>query len=397
MTPMPTAHTPAVELDADNPFAAPSPLPYALPDFAAITPAHIRAAVDAGLAAQRAEWEAIATDPATPDVANTLEALERSGQLLARVLPVLSTLVSSVGSEDLRALEREYAPRLAEHRDALVLDRRIFARLDSLHAARPLLDLDPETGWLLTTYRKEFLRAGILLSDADQERLRGLNARLVSLETEFGQRVVKGLERGALHVTDPAELAGLDEGTLAVLATAARERAGAEGYLVPLVLPSQHPLLARLEDRRTRARLLAASLERGSGTDPDSDTRQTLLDIARLRAERARLLGYDHHAAWVVEDGTAARAPTPSTRCSPGSRPPRPATPARRAPSSRGSWRPTRPSRTAPGLRPRTGPTTPNGCAGSASPSTTPSCAPTSSSTACSPTVSSSPPTSSTG
>ncbi|MEE6273247.1 M3 family metallopeptidase [Georgenia sp. MJ206] len=297
-TPAPT--TPAPQLDPANPFAAPSALPFALPDFGAIRTEHVRPAAEAGMTAQRAEWEAIATDPAPADVVNTLEALERSGDLLGRVLTVFFTLVSSCGDDELRALEAELAPRLAAHRDALYLDRRIFARLEALTDA----DVDEETAWLLRTYTKDFVRAGVRLGDAEQERLRAFNARLTTLETEFSQRVVAGMDAGAVHVTDRAELAGLDEGTVAALAQSAADR-GRDGYLITLQLPSQQALLAQASDRGLRERLLTASLTRGTGVDAASDTRATLLEIARLRAERAQLLGYAHHAAYVAEDATA--------------------------------------------------------------------------------------------
>ncbi len=287
-------------LAADNPFAAPSPLPYELPDFAAIRHEHLRPAMLAGLAEQRAEWEAIATDPSAPDVANTLEALERSGGLLGRVAPVLNTLVSSCADDALRELEAELAPQLAAHHDALVLDRRIFARLEALAEQ----DLDAETAWLLHTYRKDFVRAGVQLDDDAQARLRELNARLTTLETEFSQRVVKALDAGAVHLTDASRLAGLSEDAVAGLAQAAADR-GREGYLITLQLPSQQALLAQLEDRELRRELLTASLQRGTDVDADSDTRATILELARLRAERAQLLGYEHHAAYVAEDATA--------------------------------------------------------------------------------------------
>ncbi|MFC4555696.1 M3 family metallopeptidase [Georgenia faecalis] len=289
------------ELDPANPFAAPSTLPFELPDFAAIRTEHFRPAAEAGLRTQRAEWEAIATNPAAPDVENTLEALERSGQLLDRVSTVFFTLVSSRGDDELREIEAELAPKMAEHHDALYLDRRIFARLEALADA----DLDDETEWLLRTYTKDFVRAGVRLGDAEQERLRALNSRLTTLETEFSQRVVAGMDAGAVHVTDRAELAGLDDATVAALAQNAADR-GRDGYLITLQLPTQQALLAQATDRGLRERLFTASLTRGTGVDAESDTRATLLEIARLRAERAQLLGYPHHAAYVAEGATAA-------------------------------------------------------------------------------------------
>ncbi|MEE6280792.1 M3 family metallopeptidase [Georgenia sunbinii] len=288
-------------LPADNPLAAPSTLPYELPDFAAIRREHLRPAVLAGLAAQRAEWEAIATDPATPAVDNTLEALERSGELLGRAAAVLDTLTSSCADDELRDLEAELAPLRSAHHDALYLDRRIFARLESIDAD----GLSDETSWLLHNYRKDFVRAGVELDDAQQDRLRAMNTELTTLETEFAQRVVKGLDAGAVAVTDESELAGLGADVVAGLAQAAADR-GRDGHLITLQLPSQQALLAQVTDRGLRERLLTASLTRGLGGDDASDTRATLLAIARLRAERAQLLGYEHHAAYVAEDGTAA-------------------------------------------------------------------------------------------
>ncbi|WP_152189779.1 M3 family metallopeptidase [Georgenia satyanarayanai] len=287
-------------LAAGNPFASPSDLPYELPDFVAVRHEHLRPAMLAGLAEQRAEWEAIATDPAEADVANTLEALERSGSLLRRVSPVLSTLVSSRADDELRELEAELAPLQSAHWDALYLDRRIFDRLEAITGQ----DLDAETAWLLRTYRKDFIRAGVQLDDESQARLRGLNSRLTTLETEFSQRVVKAMDAGAVHVSDASRLAGLDEGTVAGLAQAAGDR-GRDGYLITLQLPTQQALLAQAEDRGLREELFTASVQRGTGVDEASDTRATLLEIARLRAERAQLLGYEHHAAYVAEDGTA--------------------------------------------------------------------------------------------
>ncbi|WP_345215808.1 M3 family metallopeptidase [Georgenia halophila] len=296
----------APRLDPTNPFAQPSALPYGLPDFAAVQTEHFRPAIAAGLDAQRAEWEAVATDPALPDVENTLEALERSGDLLHRVLVVFHTLASSVGGDEIDEIETDIAPQLAAHSDAFWLDRNLFARIESLTNAAPLLDLDAETGWLLQEYRKNFVRAGVQLGDADTERLKELNSRLVTLETEFSQRVVKAMEAGAVAVTDPARLAGLDDGTLAALARSAKDRDSHAGHLITLGLPTQQPLLAQLDDAGLRAELLAASQDRGAGVDDASDTRATLLEIARLRAERARLLGYEHHGAYVAENATAA-------------------------------------------------------------------------------------------
>jgi len=288
-------------LPADNPLAQPSSLPYQLPDFAAIRTEHLRPAIDAGLAQQRAEWEAVASSTEAPTVANTLDALERSGQLLDRVETVFGTLVSSAGTDELRDIESEYAPVLAAHQDAFWLDERIYTRLEQVQAAGVQ---DDQTAWVLQRYLTDFVRAGILLDEDDKETLRTLNGQITALETEFAQQVVAGMEAAAVHVTEPELLAGLAEDAVSALAQAAADR-GQDGHLVTFQLPTAQALVAQAGDRRLREQVFTASVTRGTGVDAASDTREVIVALAAKRAERARLLGYDHHAAYVAGGGTA--------------------------------------------------------------------------------------------
>jgi len=290
----------------DNPFATPSSLPYGLPDFTAIRPEHYRPALLAGMAEQRAEVEAIAADSEAPTVANTLDALERSGRLLHRAATVFFNQSSADSTPELEALEEEVAPLLAAHSDAIYLDRRLFARLEALQAAADAgdLELDPDTAWLLHRQRTQFVRAGVRLDDAAQQRLRELNAEITRLETVFGRLLLAETNASAVLVTDEAELDGLPDDARAAAAEAAARRGHEGAWLVDLILPTKQPALARLTDRGLRRRLHTASVERG-GRGGEHDTRATLLELARLRAERARLLGYAHHAAYVAEDATA--------------------------------------------------------------------------------------------
>ena len=292
--------------DADTPFAAPSTLPYALPDFAAIREEHFRPALLAGMAEQRAQVEAIAAAADAPTVENTLDALERSGRLLHRAATVFFNQSSSDSTPGLEALEEEVAPLLAAHSDAIYLDRRLFARLETLRAAAEAgdLDLEPDTAWLLHRVHTQFVRAGVRLDDAAQARLRDLNAEITRLETVFGRQLLAETNDSAVLVTDEAELAGLPADARAAAAEAAARRGHEGAWLIDLVLPTQQPALAQLRDRALRERLHTASVRRG-GRGGEHDTRATLLALARLRAERARLLGYPHHAAYVAEDATA--------------------------------------------------------------------------------------------
>ncbi len=299
----------ALPLDPTNPFARASDLPYGLPDFRELREEHYLPALRAGMAEQRAEIEAIATDPAEPTVENTLEAMERSGQLLSRAASAFYVQAGADSTPGLQAIEEQVAPLLAEHADAIWLDPRLHARVEAL-AAR--LDADatataPDTAWLLHRTRTRFARAGVGLGAAEQERLRAINAEMTSLDATFGRLLLAAANDAAVLVTDEAELDGLPEDARAAAAQAARERGHEDGWLLELQLPTQQSVVSLLRDRGLRERVMTASLTRGATGDAN-DTRSTLLAMVRLRAERARLLGFEHHAAYVAADATAGSA-----------------------------------------------------------------------------------------
>ncbi len=295
-------------LDAENPFAAPSSLPYGLPDYRRIRTEHYEPAIDYGMAEHRAQVEVIATDPSEPTVENTLVALERSGRTLQRVLVAFFNQSSADSTPELDALEESVAPRLAAHLDAIHLDARLFARLEALDAqvASGALTLEPDTAWLLERTRTTFVRAGVRLDETAQDRLRELNAQITTLATVFGREVLAATNAAAVLVTDEAELDGMPQDARSAAARSATERGHDGGWLLELQLPTGQPQLVTLRDRRLRERLHRASVGRGLGGE--HDTRPTLLQLARLRAERAQLLGYPHHAAYVAQDATAKSA-----------------------------------------------------------------------------------------
>src|SRR4051794_39726 len=285
-----------------NPFLVPSELPFAFPPFDRIRHEHYREAFDAGVAEQRAEIEAIVADPAEPTFGNTVEALERSGQVLGRVLRVYENLGASLSTDEMRALQAELAPLIAKHEDEIRLDPRLFARVDAVHATREQ-GLTPEQKRVVERYHQDFVRAGAALPEPDRDRLRTLNVRITSLTTEFGTRVLAEANSVALHVTDRAELEGLSDDAIGSAAAAASS-AGLDGYLLPLVLPTIQPVMSALTNRDVRRRLHEAATGRGV-RGGENDTRELVTDITRLRAERAALLGYPDHAAYVVADQTA--------------------------------------------------------------------------------------------
>ncbi|MFD6092748.1 M3 family metallopeptidase [Oerskovia sp. NPDC060338] len=293
-------------LDPANPFAAASTLPYELPDFTTIREEHYLPALRAGMDAERAEIEEIVTNPEAPTVANTLEALESAGQLLTRAVTVFYNVASSDSTPDLEDIEETIAPELSAHHDAIYMDARLYARVRALQDAVDAgeLALEADTAWLLHTLLVDFRRSGIELDAADQDRLRELNGKLTSLEAAFGRKLLAGANAASVLVDDAAELEGLPEDAIAAAAAAAATRGHEGKYLLEMQLPTQQGVIASLARRETRERVQQASMTRGA-TGDDNDTRQIVIDLARLRAEHARLLGYDHHAAYIAEDATA--------------------------------------------------------------------------------------------
>jgi len=292
-----------VTLPASNPLAAVSQLPHQLPPFADITPEHVREALLAGMTEQRAEVAALLADPAEPTFDNTVVALERSGQLLARAQRVFHNLTSAVSNGRIRELERELSPLAAAHDDALRLDPALFARVDAVHAARHEAGLDEEQLRLVERYHLDFVLSGAALDDAGRDRLRELNQRLAQLSTAFDQNLQLATEAAAVVVADAAELDGLSEAEIAAASTAATERGAAGSHLLTLVLPSGQPALAKLRNRELRRRLFEASVNRASTGAQDNGP--VAAEMAHLRAVRARLLGFDTHADLIAADQTA--------------------------------------------------------------------------------------------
>jgi len=295
---------PAAALDASNPFAKPSSLPLNYPAFDKIKDAHFLPAFAAGMREHLREVEAIANDKAAPTFDNTIVAMERSGQLLSRVGATFSNLHGANTNDTLDAVDREMSPKLAAHDDAIHLNPKLFARVKTLHDKRASLGLDAESTFLLERYYKEFVRAGANLSQADQKKLKAYNGEIASLQSDFSQRVLKGVNASALVVNTRAELEGMSEAEIKTAADEAAKRGVKGKFVIPLVNTSSQPALSTLKHRATRERLLQASLKRGA-SGGEFDTRQLVLRLAKLRAERAVLLGYENFAAYSQELETA--------------------------------------------------------------------------------------------
>jgi peptidyl-dipeptidase Dcp len=298
------AAEPASMLPASNPFAKQSTLPFHYPAFDQIKNADYAPAFEEGMRIHAAEIEAIANNPAAPTFDNTIVAMERSGALLNRVQSVFFNLSGCNTNDEMQALDKQLAPKLAAHSDAIRLNPKLWHRIDALYVKRDKLHLDPESKYLLERYHTDFVRAGAKLSDADKAKLKAYNSTIAGLQTQFAQNVLKEVNASALVVDSRAELAGMSEKAIDNAALEAKKR-GMEGkFVVPVVNTTQQAPLAVLTNRATREKLLALSLARGSHGG-DYDNRDGVLKLMHARAERAALLGYPSHAAYMVEDQTA--------------------------------------------------------------------------------------------
>jgi peptidyl-dipeptidase Dcp len=299
---------PAAGAAADGPpgavFQEPSPLMLQAPQFDRIRDDDFKPALEAAMARQRAEIEAIADAAEPPTFANTIVAMERSGQMLDRVNSIFSALTSANTNDLLDKIDAEESPRLAAHHDAIYLNPRLFARVKAVYDARAGLGLDPESQMLLQVTYDAFVRSGANLSEADKTRLKALNEKISSLETDFKQRLLAAAKAGALVIDDKADLAGLSEEEIAAAAKAAQDRKLPGKWVLVLENTTQQSLLQDLARREVREKLFAASLNRAEHGGPN-DTRETLTSLAGLRAEKARLLGYPTYAAYVLEDQMA--------------------------------------------------------------------------------------------
>jgi len=287
-----------------NPFFEPSTLPYGMPPFADITDADYLPAFEKGMLDQLAEISNITRRRDMPTFENTMIPIEESGHILERVATVFYNKASADSNDFTNALEEEIAPRLAEHSDAIRLDSQLYWRITTLYEQLDTLQLDAESRYLVERYYIEYTIAGAGLDDSQKARLREYNQKLSTLTTRFEKNLLADTNDLAVVIDDVADLEGLEPGEISAAAEAAKDR-GLDGkYLITLVLPTGHPLLSSFTKPEVRERVMAASRQRGS-RGGDWDNSGIVLEITRLRAERAALLGFDSHAAWVIADETA--------------------------------------------------------------------------------------------
>jgi peptidyl-dipeptidase Dcp len=293
----------------DNPLLKESTLPYHLPPFDQIKDEHFVPAMEAGMRDQLKEVDAVANNSEKPTFENTVVALERTGRSLDRAERTFSNLNACNTNPTLQKIDKEMAPKLSAHRDAIHLNGKLFARIQQLYDNRDKLGLDPESAYLLERYYKDFVRAGAKLSDSDKEKLKKINVELATLQTQFEQNVLKEKNASSIVVDRKEDLAGLSDNQMASVTAAAKAEHKEGKFVIQSQNTTGQPLLGSLQNRQLRERIMRTSLARNS-KGGEFDTRRVVLRTSQLRAEKAKLLGYTNWAVYQLEDQTAHDVPT---------------------------------------------------------------------------------------
>lgn len=289
---------------ANNPLFAESQLPYQAIPFDKIKEEHFMPAFTEGMKEHSAEIEKIANDSAAATFDNTLAALEKSGRLLDRANRAFDALTSANTTDNLQKMQEDLAPKLSAHNDEMYLNEKLFKRIDTIYQQREKLNLEPEAKKLAEYYYEKFVMRGANLSDSNKAKLKKLNEEEALLTTKFSNQLLGAAKNAALVVDTKEELDGLSDEELAAAGAAAKD-AGKEGkYLLKIINTTQQPLLQNLNNRETRKKLFEASWNRAERSD-SNDTRQNILRLAKIRIDKANLLGFPTYAAWKLQDQVA--------------------------------------------------------------------------------------------
>ncbi|MGE0054661.1 MAG: M3 family metallopeptidase [Hyphomicrobium sp.] len=308
MTKKPIRIAPAVKREPTaNPLLSRWSATFQIPPFGRIEPKHFKPAIDAAFRSHREEIKAIGANLAKPTFANTILALEKSGQDLARVAGVFFNLESTDSTPELQAIAREMSPRFAAHQTQIHLDQKLFRRIDDLFSRRAALKLTEEQLRVLERHHLAFVRAGARLSSTAKARVREINARLASLVTQFMQNVLKDEQAWQMVLEDERDLAGLPDTLRAAAQQAAKERGEDGKYVITLARSSVEGFLTFSARRDLREQAFKAWTDRGANGG-NTDNRAILSEAVQLRNEHAQLMGYKSFADFSLDD-TMAKTP----------------------------------------------------------------------------------------
>jgi len=287
--------------NTENPLLSESNLPYGAPDFSKIKDEHFMPAMLEGIEQQKKAVEAIANSKEEPTFDNTVLALEKSSELLSRSSQIFYALAGSNTNETLQAVEEEMAPKFAAQSDMIYLNENLFKRFKTLYDKKESLNLDAESLKLLENYYEDFEIAGANLSSEDKETLKEYNEKIATLTTKFGKTLLDANNAGAVTFTNKEDLAGVDEDFLK-----SKESKDGKGWTIPLQNTTQQPLLQSMENRASREKLFKAAWHRSD--QGANDTREIIKELVEVRAQKAKLLGFNNYAEWSLQK-TMAKTP----------------------------------------------------------------------------------------
>lgn len=290
--------------ETDNPFLKPYGTPFNVPPFDRIRNEHFLPAIEEGIRREQAEVDAIVGNPAPPTFENTIAALDHTGIFLSEVNGVFGTLQGANTNKDLQALARKTAPMMAAHRDNIGLNEKLFRRIKAVCDQRATFKLDREQIFLLETTYRDFVRGGALLDEAQKARLRNLNQELSLQSVKFGENVLAETNAYKLVIDDKADLAGLPASVIDMAAETAKQFGLAGKWVFTIQVPSMTPFLQSSERRPLREQIHRAYFMKGDH-DNEFDNKEIAKKIADLRRQRAAILGYPSHAAFVLETNMA--------------------------------------------------------------------------------------------
>ncbi len=301
-----TSDKAAMPADAaqDNPLFVESPLQLKFPQFDKIKDSHFGPAFDRGMAEQVKDMQAIANSAEPATFENTILAMERTGQLLSRAVSVFGNLTSANTNDALDKLDEEYSPKFAAHFDGIYLDPKLFERIKSLYDKRDTLGLDAEGVRLIERYYTDFVRAGANLTEEQKTRVKAINSEMATLTTKFSQNTLDEVNDSAVVVDSRDELKGLSDEQIEVLAEAAKTNKQDGKFRIALLNTTGQPLVAQLENRALRERIYKASMARGSRGN-QWDTTDIVSRVTKLRAERAKIMGFPNYSAFSLAEETA--------------------------------------------------------------------------------------------
>jgi peptidyl-dipeptidase Dcp len=289
---------------SSNPFSKASALPFQAPPFDKIKDADYKPAMEEGLKQQQEEINKIANNSLPATFENTLKAMEKTGALFNRVNAVFNGVNGANTNPFLQKLNIEMAPKIVANENAKYLNTKLFKRVESIYDNRDKLHLDAESKRLVEKTYERFVRAGARLSEKDKGLLKKMNEEEAGLSAKFGSMLVAASKAGALLIDDSSLLGGLAENELGAYAKNAQDKNYEEKWLIPLQNTTQQPPLSSMDNRNTREKLFAASWKRAEKGD-SNDTRQLIIRLSALRAEKAKLLGFPTYAAWKLQDQMA--------------------------------------------------------------------------------------------